>query len=83
MELMGFATIDNSKSVGTGVGNYFTRRARFGKTVEATGRMLIGKQDEDFFFFFRDHGPRTKVISKIRDLHLVFYSNFAPLRLIF
>ena len=37
----------------TGVGNYFTRRARFGKTVEAAGRTLIGKQDEDLFFFWR------------------------------
>ena len=34
-----------------GVGNYFTRRARFGKTVEAAGRTLIGKQGEDLFFF--------------------------------
>ena len=34
----------------TGVGNYFTRRARFGKTVEAAGRTLIGKQGEDLFF---------------------------------
>ena len=52
------------------------------KTVEAAGRTLIGKQGEDFFFF-GDHGPRTNVISKIRGFHLVFYSNFAPLRLIF
>ena len=31
-------------------GNYFTRRARFGKTVEAVGGTLIGKQGEDLFF---------------------------------
>ena len=66
----------------SGVGNYFTRRARFGKTVEAAGRTLIGKQGEDFFFF-GDHVPRTNVISKIKGFHLVFYSRFAPLRLIF
>ena len=65
-----------------GVSNYFTRRARFGKTVEAAGRTLIGKQGEDLFSF-GDHGPRTNVISKMRGFHLVFYSNFAPLRLIF
>ena len=35
-----------------GVGKLFTRRARFGKTVEAAGRTLIGKQGEDLFFFF-------------------------------
>ena len=64
-----------------GVGNYFTRRARFGKTVEAAGRTLIGKQGEDFFF--GDHGPSTNVIFKIRGFHLVFSSNFAPLRPIF
>ena len=34
----------------SGLGNYFTRRARFGKTAEAAGRTLIGKQGEDFFF---------------------------------
>ena len=34
-----------------GVGNLFTRRARFKKTVDAAGRMLIGKQGEDLFFF--------------------------------
>ena len=33
-----------------GVGNYFTRRARFGKTVKAAGRTLIGKQGEDLSF---------------------------------
>ena len=62
-----------------------TRKASFGKTVEASGRTLIGKQGEDLFFF-GDNGPRTNVISKIRGSHLVFnvfYSNFAPLRLIF
>ena len=62
------------------VGKLFTRRARFGKAVEAAGRTLIGKQGEDFFF--RDHGPRTNVISKMKGFHLVFYSNFALLRLI-
>ena len=39
----------------TGVGKLFTRRARFGKTVEAAGRTLIGKQGADLFlspFFF-------------------------------
>ena len=70
-----------------GVGKLFTRRARFGKTVEAAGRTLIGKQGEDLFiylfvFFFGDHSPRTNVISKIKDFHLVFHFNFAPLRLI-
>ena len=58
----------------------FTGKDRFGKTVEAAGRTLIGKQGEDFSF--RDHGPRTNVISKIKGFHLVFYSRFAPLRLI-
>ena len=50
-----------------GVGKLFTRRARFGKTVEAAGRTLIGKQGEDlFFFFFGDHSPRrANVISEI------------------
>ena len=62
------------------MGDYFTRRVRFGKTVEAAGRTLIGKQGEDLFF--GDHGPRTNVISKIKGFHLVFYSNFAPLKLI-
>ena len=33
-------------------GQAFTRRARFGKTVEAAGHALIGKQGEDFFIFF-------------------------------
>ena len=65
----------------SGVGNYFARRARFGKTVEDAGRTLIGKQGEDLFW--GDHGLRTNVISKIRGFHLVFYSNFATLRLIF
>ena len=67
----------------TGVGKLFTRRARFGKTVDTAGRTLIGKQGEDLFFFFLgDHGPRTNVISKIKVFHLVFYSNFAPVKLI-
>ena len=39
----------------TKVGKFFPRRARFGKTVEAAGRTLIGKQGEDLFF--GDHGP--------------------------
>ena len=73
------STISSSNS---GVGNYFTRRARFGKTAEAAGRTLIGKQGEDLFLF-GDHVPRTNVISKIKGFHLVFYSRFAPLRLIF
>ena len=70
---------------GTGVGKLFKRRARFGKTVEAAGRTLIGKQGEDLslFFFFGDHSRRTNVISKIKGFHLVFHFNFAPLRLIF
>ena len=58
----------------------FHTKARFGKTVEAAGRTLIGKQGEDLFF--GDHGPRTNVISKIRSFHLVFHSNFAQLWLI-
>ena len=62
------------------MGKLFTRRARFGKTVEAAGRTLIWKQAEDFFF--RNHGPRTAVIFNMKGFHLVFYSNFAPLRLI-
>ena len=48
------------------MGNHFTRRARFGKTVEAAGRTLIGKQGEELFFF-GDHGPRTNVISDAFD----------------
>ena len=44
------------------MGELFTRRARFGKTIEAAGRTLIGKHGEDLFF--ADHGPRTNVISK-------------------
>ena len=62
-----------------GVGKLFTRTARIGKTDEAAGRTLIGKQE----FFFGDHSQRANVISKIKDFHLVFHSNFAPLRLIF
>ena len=65
----------------SGVDKLFTRRARFGKTAEAAGCTLIGKQGEDLFL--GDHGPRTNVISKIGDFHLVFFFNFAPLRLIF
>ena len=34
-----------------GVGKLFTRRARFGKTVEPAGRTLIGKQGEDLLFW--------------------------------
>ena len=66
-----------------GVGKLFTRKARFGKTVEAAGSTLIGKQGEDLFL--GDHGPRTNVISKIKGFQpvfLVLYSNFAPLKLI-
>ena len=38
------------------VDKLFTRRARFGKTVEAVGRALIGKQDEDLFsLLWRSH----------------------------
>ena len=33
-----------------GVDKVFARRARFGKTVEAAGRTLIGKRGEDFFW---------------------------------
>ena len=68
-----------------GVSKLFTRRARFGKTVEAAGRTLIGKQGEDFFifFFFGGHSTRTNVISKMKGFHLVFHFTFAPLRLIF
>ena len=62
------------------MGKLFTQTAKFGKTVEAAGRTLSGKQGEDFFF--RDHNSRTNMISKIKGFHLVFYSNFAPLRLI-
>ena len=67
------------------MGKLFTRRARFGKTVEAAGRTLIGKQGEDLliFLFFGDHSPRKNVIFKIHGFHLVFHFNFAPLRLIF
>ena len=39
--------------VNAGVGKLFTRRARFGKTVEAADRTLIGKQGEDLFFFLK------------------------------
>ena len=35
-----------------GVGRLFTRRARFGKTVQAAGCTLIGKEGEDLFLFF-------------------------------
>ena len=66
-----------------GVGKLFTRRAKFGKTVETAGRTLIGKQGEDPFF--GDQGPRTNVISRMKGFYpvfLVLYSNFAPLKLI-
>ena len=33
----------------------FTRRAKFGKTVEAAGRTLSGKQGEDLFFEITIH----------------------------
>ena len=46
-----YLSIQSAKPRSTaGVGNYFTRRAKFGKTVEAAGRMLIEKQGEDLFF---------------------------------
>ena len=38
-----------------GVGELFTRRARFGKTVEAAGRTLIEKQNEDLFLEITVH----------------------------
>ena len=53
-----------------GVSKLFTRRARFGETVEAAGRMLIEKQGEELFF--GDHGPHANVISEIEGFHLVF-----------
>ena len=37
------------RRVSAGKGKLFTRRARFGKTVEAAGSRLIGKQGEDLF----------------------------------
>ena len=52
------------------------------KLLKPRGRTLIGKQGEDLLFL-GDHGPHTNVISNIRGFHLVFHSNFAPLRLIF
>ena len=64
-----------------GVGNYFTRRARFGKTVEAAGRTLMGKQGEDHFF--GDRGLRTNVISKIRGFHLFFLFQFCTVEAYF
>ena len=68
----------------TEVGKLCTRRPKFGKTVEAAGRTLIGTQGEDLFsFIFGDRSPRTNVISTIKGFHLVFHFNFAPLRLIF
>ena len=50
-----FADESDVKQLSSGVGNYFTRRARFGKTVEAAGRTLIGKQGEDFFLEITVH----------------------------
>ena len=64
------------------VSKLFTQRAKFGKTVEAAGRTLIGKQGEDLLFFFGYHSPRANVICKIKGFRLVFHFNFAPLRLI-
>ena len=61
-ELVGDATF--SKNCGftyfslyfiPGVGKLFTRRVRFGKTVEATGRTLIKKQGEDLFLEITVH----------------------------
>ena len=66
-----------------GWANFSHEGSRFGKTVETAGRTLIGKQGENLFSFFEDHGPRTNVISKIKDFHLVFHFNFAPLKLVF
>ena len=63
-------------------GQLFHTKGQIWKTVEAAGRTLIEKQGEDLFFF-ENHGPHTNVFSKIRGFHLLFYSNFAPLRLIF
>ena len=78
--------LTTSRSLGSlvraGVGKLFTRRARFGKAVETAGNTLIGKQGKDLFFIFGDHSPRTNVISK-RSFHLVFYFNFALLRLVY
>ena len=67
------------------MGKLFTRKARFGNTVEAAGRTLIGKQGEDLLLFFGvgNHCPSTNVISKIKGFHLVFHFTFAPSRLIF
>ena len=38
-----------------GVGKLFTRKVRFGNTVEAAGRTLIGKQGEDLFLEITVH----------------------------
>ena len=38
---------------GGGGDKLFTRRARFGKIIEAAGRTLIGKQGEDLFLRLR------------------------------
>ena len=38
-----------------GVDKLFTRRTRFGKTVEAAGRTLIGKQGEDLLLEIMVH----------------------------
>ena len=67
------------------MGKLFTRKARFGNTVEAVGRTLIGKQGEDLLLFFEggNHCPSTNVISNIKGFHLLFHFTFASLRLIF
>ena len=66
------------------VGKLFTRRARFEKIVEAAGRTLIGKQGKDLSFW-RSRSTLECDLPNIRfsPCFLVFYSNFAPLRLIF
>ena len=48
-------TFASSLQPRSGVGKFFTRRARFGKTVEGAGRTLIGKQGEDFFLEITVH----------------------------
>ena len=62
-----------------GMGKLFTRRARFGKTVEAAGHKLIGKQGEDLLLEITVH----ECDNQNKRFHLVFFFNFVPLRLIF
>ena len=63
------------------MGKLFTRRARFGKTVEAAGRTLTGKQGE-VLFFLRSRSTYECDLQNKR-FSSRFYSNFAPLRFIF